>query len=453
MPENSTTSVEPRLTRGSFAFLRQELTTSVVPHEETPRSVALESTLQLPGAYVTFIVDDTESAPAAEVFDTAAALSWFAAVYGDEAADALAEIGQLPSVDSGPGGTLLQIGDLSSAHRFEPSAPSRVLQRIALGVWLSRFWSGEAFGQFSEAAVSLEVAALAWRADTLFLSEQPGRALLDGRVDDLLTLVRAAAAPGVPAQLRLLLLEATSAALELLDDPLVSELRDAGEALEAVLDSSASDDVAPGTPSYEAAAVALLAQLQADPLPTRRSELALAAGGEAFDLESRTASVDWMQVPPRTLDWRENSVRWVLVPADSESSGASISVSVPALPNSAISESLIARVYDGGVGLSGLALPAVVIPLEFDSTSGQYSGVSEVSAGLQADAVRVDIAAIHLARQPLLDDGSLSRSAEDRAGMARVISERFAGTSLTLPCQPRFLGEPASGGQAVELTP
>ncbi len=383
----------------------------------------LASVLELPGGDLTFTVSDPAGAPEASVFDAASALPWVARVFGEEAASAVAARADAARVDDAE-------HDEGSAVAIAPGPDAARLSRLALGQWLWRYWPRTAEVQGLNAALlRIELAALAWEADASFGALQPAGVLLADHLGELVSAVRALrdeldSDPGV---LDMPLARSIVSAVDALVVGEASLVAGAEETLvdelDAFLDAvvAIDGDVVATTATPDGA---LLAEVNswsavATETPTgRREDFALAAGDDDETI-SGTSSVDWSQVPPRVLDWSDDTISWLAEPV--RAGEWHVTVRVLAAPASEEAD-LFARLYVPD-GSPDSLLPALVLPLT--PVGGEYAAEGRLNIDDPA-ALTVDVFHAAATHAPRVSTSSRRQAAEERATARTLIRRRAA---------------------------
>lgn len=402
----------------------------------TPASIPhglLSSSLTVPGGQLVFDITDPEAPPWAEVTDASAAAPWVARVFGDEVLDTVSEHDR-------------QEDDETSEDRIEVAQTEEGarLARIAYGQWLWRYWPDSAdVRPLNTGMLRIELAALAWLADDSFGALQPAGVFLKGQLE---TLEEAASALRAnlatdPSALQSPLGQAVIGAVDAL---VVGEAAIAAEAppellerLDAVLDDVAASESDALTTDESAQDVAgLLAWatgLRRVGAAARREHFALAAS-RADDLSrpdevAGSDSIDWTQVPPRTLDWQEATIAWVAEPGDE--GGWALSVRVVAAGDSE-SDDLYARCYLPDDSPTSL-LPVLVIPLI--PGFGDYIGEGVLPAGDLSTLV-VDVYSGNAVHGPQVTDRGRTAQAEERDRARALIRRRAESPPSNGPAAP-----------------
>lgn len=381
-----------------------------------PRDL-LGSALDVPGGQLIFDVEAPTAPPTAEVTDADAAARWIVRVYGTEALDAV----RARDADEQDEATTTQI-------TVAPSPEGERLARIALGQWLWRFWpDSPETHPLNTALLRIELAALAWAADDSFGALQPAGLFLRGQLDALEQAADALHARMLdePSVVGTSLGRAVLGAVDAL---VVGEAALAADApsgllerLDAVLDAAtrikSSLDGAGAISVDRPADSAVLAG-------ATREDFALAASAPD-DANRQSApgalegvdSVDWTQVPPRVLDWREHTVRWTLTAAGGGRWTISVRVAAAA---DAESDELYARCYLLGGAPEDL-LPVLVLPLV--AGLGEYLGDAELAIADPSQLV-VDVFAESSVHRPRVTEESRAEGADDRERARDVIRRR-----------------------------
>ncbi|MGB4136680.1 MAG: hypothetical protein WA971_08955 [Microbacterium sp.] len=378
----------------------------------------LTSALDLPGGILIFDIRAPEAPPAARVDDADTAAGWVERVFGPEVSAAFAA--RAEDEDDESTETSLPASSTDDGTR---------LARLALGQWLWRYWpdTAEVRG-LNTALLRIELAALAWEADDAFGPLQPAGMLLNGQLEKL-----EQAAEALRSGIR------TDPGI--LDTPLGRAVRgavdalvagDAGPAagasdelldrLDSVLDAvvQAESGRAGGSEGPVTEPEEWLAGLVSEASAARREDFALAAGlpdDDSADTRSGRASVDWSQVPPRILDWREDTVQWTAV---REGPGSwRVRVQVPSIPDIVV-EGLHARCYVPGESPETM-LPVAVVPLK--ESFGVHLGEFVLRAD-DPEGLVVDVYEASTLHAPRVTGESRRAGADDRAQARRIIAER-----------------------------
>lgn len=379
----------------------------------------LTSVLELPGGDLAFAVSDPARAPEATVIDVASALPWIARVFGEQIASAVAARADGDEHDE------------ESVVALAPGPDAERLCRLALGQWLWRYWpqTSEVPG-LNTALLRIELAALSWEADESFGALQPAGALLAGHLEELASAVR-------------ILRDELRSDAGVLETPLARSIVFAVDALvvgEASLAAGADgalleewdtflaevatvrDDVDGEVAATSAStSTALVEELNAWLAVTveqpigRREEFALAAGDDGESIRGRS-SVDWSQVPPRVLDWSEDTISWVAEPV--RTGEWHVSIRVSAVPGS--DDDLFARLYlpDGS---AGSLLPVLVLPLT--PVGSEYAAEGRLHVDDPA-ALSVDVFHAAATHPPRVSAQSRQEAAVERDAARTLIRRR-----------------------------
>lgn len=393
----------------------------------------LSSSLALPGGQLVFDVSDHGAPPWVEVTDAAAAAPWIVRVFGDEALDTVRDHDREDADEA-----------TESRIAVAPSEEGSRLARIAYGQWLWRYWPDSAeVGPLNTGLLRIELAALAWQADDSFGALQPAGVFLKGQLDTLeeaATALRASLATD-PSAVQTPLGQAVLGAVDAL---VVGEAAIAAEAppellerLDAVLDEVAAAEsdalTIEGPEPHAAGLLAWATGIRRRDAAARREHFALAASSaddhSGPDEVAGHDSVDWTQVPPRTLDWHEGTVAWVAEP--STAGGWTLSVRVVAAGDSE-SNDLYARCYlpDGS---STSLLPVLVMPLI--PGFGDYLGEGTLPAGDLSTLV-VDVYSGSAAHGPQVTDHGRTAQAEERDRARALIRRRAESPPTEGPAAP-----------------
>lgn len=390
------------------------------------------SSLELPGGVAIFDVSDLGSSPSATIDDPVAARPWVARVFGDPLAEALS------AVDLDVVGATTR----STGIPFVPTSAGAVLSRIALGQWLWRYWPLSAeVSPIDEPLLRLELAALAWELDDCFLSLQPASTYLNGQLDALRAIAETftdAPPSALGSPLGKIVLGALDAAvvgpagaLASQDEALLDHLDNLLGELVAAQDEQAD---APDA-SHEGTLVELDQWLRnrsenRDRLVAAlRADYALAASAGDLEPESPEphgeGSVDWLQVPPRVLDWNESTVSWVAEPVDGVPGTWLVQVAVRGVPvvTDATQPVLFVRGYLPDGTPSG-ELPVLVIPLASDGDF--YVGSGRLADG-RIRSLRLDVYSADSVMRPVIAEEPRSFWRQQRDAAREFMKQRDAG--------------------------
>ncbi len=404
-----------------------------------------QSTLDLPGGTITYDVRNPSMPPYAAVHDPAGAAHWLARVYGAPTAEA----------------TLSHNGDGASGQRsvaqvaYKPDESASTLARIALGQWLWRFWPAtREVAPIDETVLRFELAALAWEADDYFTALQPASTYLAGTLEtlqevanSLVTDPRAADSPLGRVVLGALdaAVAGPSGALATEDEHLLDTLEDLfgrltrDQSIERV--SELGDDVVDAAEEWLERQAARRRGILAG---AYRAEFALAAGGEDNESGVRQigghATVDWVQVPPRILDWNDGTVGWTAEPIEDGSDTWRVTVRVAAAPPLAATPTML--VLARGYILDGTAignLPVITVPLALNGD--HFVGVGTLQHPRIKDLV-IDIFAASSVRRPAIGAVERATARRERLAAREFIRSRYEGGDSTDGPERRFQGEP-----------
>lgn len=393
----------------------------------------LSSSLELPGGQLVFDVADPGAPPWAGVTDANAAAPWLARVFGDEVLDAVIERDRQEDDESG-----------EDRITVVPTEERAKLARIAYGQWLWRFWPDTADVEpLNTGLLRIELAALAWEADDSFGALQPAGSFLKGQLgtlQDAASALRASLATD-PSAVRTPLGHAVLGAVDAL---VVGEAAIAAEAspellerLDAVLDDAAAAETETASLDHAAPDAADLfawaTGLRGLDAASRREHFALAASSaddsSMTDEVAGSDSVDWAQVPPRTLDWQEGTVAWSAAPTGAGEWRLSVRVIAA---GDCESDDLYARCYlpDGS---PASLLPILVIPLI--PGFGDYLGEGTLSAGDLTTLV-VDVYSGSVVHGPQITDKDRAAQAKEREHARELIRRRVESPPADGPAAP-----------------
>jgi hypothetical protein len=405
-----------------------------------------QSTLDLPGGTITYDVRYTSIPPDAAVHDPDGAAHWLARVYGAPVAEAILSL-------NGDGASGASSG---TEVEYSPDESASALARIALGQWVWRFWPATSdLPPIDEAVLRFELAALAWGADDYFTALQPASTFLAGTLETLQevanTLVSDPRASDSPlGRVVLSALDAAvagpSGALVTEDEHLLDSLEDLFSRLrrDQSIESESpevDDDVVGGAEEWLQRQSARRRGILAD---AYRSELALAAGGgDEFGVRQigGHATVDWVQVPPRTLDWNDGTVDWTAEPTDDGADTWKVTVRVAAAPP--LAPTAISLVLARGYILDGTAtgnLPVMTLPLALNGD--HFLGVGTLQHPRIRDLV-IDIFAASSVRPPAIGADERAAARRERSAAREFIRFRYEGRGDAADGpERRFQGEP-----------
>lgn len=388
---------------------------------------AFASALHVQGAYLVFDIR-RQDPPFASVYDLDAASWWVEDLFGSEVAELLD-----PEAAPAASGVGASDGETTTRVHVDHSGIFPALRRLALGAWLDRYWPAGVpdVGELDVPLLQIELAALAWRLNGIFVSEQPAGPLLEPNARRLLELARDSIGTN-DERVREIILDALTAGTEALpaDTPALPAIADT---LDRYLDDDPLTTWDLELETLFDEEFALSAQLEGAPNATAGSE----HRGRAADAAPESSdSVDWQQVPPRVVDWDDGQVRFSL------SRGADGTWTVPvrvkaAWGTEAVTD-LLARVYSTAHGAP--VLPLGVGSLQRDGA--EYRGAVSL-VGLRSDAVPdldqlvVDVFTDARATRPALGPARAD-AAQQRQEVRAFLRNRVTSTDID-----RFLGEPA----------
>lgn len=374
----------------------------------------LVSTLQVAGGMLTVDINHLDHPPFALLDDADDAAWWLPEVYGDEVAAAAIR--------------LVSTGIEATAEvSFEPNEYTAMVIRLAMGVWLLRWWpspDGNEVPALDTGLLELELGALAWHAEALFAGNGVARSLLEPQLELITTgldSISSGVANGRNALVQRVLLDAAMASIDTVPDD------ERLDRLEQLVDRLSEQDatVAHSTTDLDAGLASLLSD---DDVPLslvmgheespRLAELtASVTADDPADTEVGWGrdSVDLAQVPPRVLSSLDDGVVWRVI----ESPGGRWLMTVSTLAAPALtmdgSTELFARVY-----VDGAPLPLTVIRLRRDERG--FTGSAEIDP-VELDDLVVDIYSHDFGTRPLL--GPERDLAYDRRDLLRqIISAR-----------------------------
>ncbi len=390
------------------------------------------STLDLPGGSLTYDVRDLAAAPAADVHDTVGATHWLSRVYGQPAMDAIESLG------SGITGAEPSRREVA----WFPEDTAFTLARIALGQWLWRFWPVSRDDDppaIDEALLRIELAALAWQADDFFTALQPAPTLLTGTLPTLSDAAEALASDPRSASTPLgtvvvgaleAILIGPGGAVITEDEQLLDRLDDLYRRItedwrgdhtlanaDNVIATAAEDWLS--TQASRRAAITSTA---------RQSDYALTAGGDQADRPTGQVggqwSVDWAQVPPRTLEWEEGTVVWTAEPSKDSPDSWTVTVQVSAAPDpeERSPKLLLARGYLPDGTLAG-DLPVLAIPLSREGDHYVGAGTLRESR-LRDQPLVIDIYSATAVRRPAIGAQQQAAARRERREARAFIRNR-----------------------------
>lgn len=353
-------------------------------------AAGLRSALDVAGGLLTFDVAKLDAPPSITITDLAVATSWLDDVFG-----------------TGASAIALQVADDGETRvfGFAQTVSASALARLAFGAWMLRWWPiDDEVAEIDFDLLRVELAALAWEQADVFLDRQPAGALLDGDVIGGLT--RAISRPAGVA----IATAAAHAALELWG-PDHESIREVEEFVELLSARSASDEIDAAPFTGLSRAVGPVSRV-----PANISDLALAADlDEPESSLERGArdrrSVDWIQVPARTLDWSEHTIALRL-------ERRTLRVAVRAVGRH--SASLFARVYD--MSDADESLPMALMPLTL--LNDEYRGGIELDRDIEIHDIAVDVYAAETVRAPRLSDDERKSAIETREKVRSRIKAR-----------------------------
>ena len=350
------------------------------------------------GGRVTVDLDDLDAPPRASLHDPGWAQTWLTEVFGAD----LAEV-----VSSGTTATV----------QFLPGTLCAPLVRLAVGLWLRRWWPADGAGvpPLDEDLHEIELAMLGWRLEACLVDlAWPAEALIARRAS-LVGAVDAMLLHGTGRRgelVRSMLVQALHATVALTDDEsaeaddvrrlrsrLVADDRAVASGLDAGDWSSFADEITRG--------------MRVPQLIEKGGPPSMAPSGA----RAGRVTADWRQLPPRTVSGREWSVRWQV-------DGDRLDVSVdPADGLTRLLESLVARVTVGD--------RAVDVPLALVRETGaepRIEGHAVLPEEPRADAeVRVDVASRVRGTTPRTDSAGIAEAREERARVVATVERRLAG--------------------------
>ncbi|MFV0460529.1 MAG: hypothetical protein ACK5MT_17365 [Actinomycetales bacterium] len=266
--------------------------------------------LTVPGGELSYDMRDLTLPWLAVVHDSFSARWWVDALYGDpvleavEAAAASAGVGdQDPHAAGG--------GAADPGTVVDPNSAGSGLARLALGLWIRRFWpspADDSIGPLDERLLDAELAALAWESE-LLLGPHLARTLVEPLVPWLVGRGPELLAGTAPLPVARVLHRAVTGAQNTLpnDHRLIEAVDDLAVALDArVGDPAAHVSVATARPVISV------------------REMALAAGEDqdAGSTPPARFTLDWMQVPRRVFDWGDDTVEVVVLASQDDGTSA-----------------------------------------------------------------------------------------------------------------------------------
>ena len=382
------------------------------------------SRLSLPGGTLTFDVRDLSAG--AVIDDVRAAEPWLRATFGDRAsAVALAlDPNDHDVVDP----------DATFALRIPPSAVRDDFARLALGQWIRRYWprAGD-IPPLIDSLLCIELAALAWRHDVLLPGIQRNAGFLEGNLGALREAVRQAVDGATDSATREILVLATEAALYA-DLPHGSE-SDLLDELESLLPLLLEAPRPGGT--YDGWLADHHASRRRTLRAATRADFALAAGeptsgGSTGDIHG-VDSIDWDLVPPRVVDWSENTIHWHASQTDA---GWRVVIDAEAVPAPEYEAPLHARLYAPGAGiLSALPLARCRLRLEGE----RYRGEAVIDD--YPDGLVIEVYSETRVRRPMLGDAHRDSAARARAEARDFVYARAGRAYSSGGADRPFLGE------------
>lgn len=386
------------------------------------------SALDLPGGYVVFDARDPAALPYAVIDHDAAARPWLVRLFGVAVADVVARCSSIDDTE--------ESGE-QAVVSTDPAPEGEILARIAFGQWLWRYWPlSPDVSPIDPQLLRIELAALAWQIEAIAGGSHLAGALLQGQLGVLRDGAAALAEGGGSRS-------ADDALRGALDAVLVGEAGIVAGATEEELD--ALDEIvtrgAVLTPETsggtDAGALASWVAERADVFARladrglNRASLALAASADPGSTGQIRESVDWTQVPPRVLDWADDTVAMDVEATDGR---VLVTVRVAATPDDS-GAVLFARIYRA-VDSPGGDLPIAVMPLTRDD--GGYVGSTRVAGA--AEALVVDVYAAESVLRPRLTGAARRGARRERAEARDLIRSRDAGGGATGPGR-RFAAE------------
>lgn len=394
----------------------------------------------IPAIGGTLFVDVTRSGdvPTAWIAEPELAQAWLTVVYGPFVADAVADL-----AEQDPGESDGTVRHSVSATRGELSG---VVGRLGVGHWLHRWWPSGAseVPEIDPRLLELEIGALSWLGEALFVETSSIERLLAPHTDLLAALVEdVRSRAGSQAEQDLgILTTALRAAVDLVDDTVLG-YSTAGSLLESIDAENAIVAKALADVDWNAAAASLTDAVISEVIeswrvvaPEPEGEPTVARGGgigsPGRPLVADASTVDWIQVGPRVVAARDDNVSWA-VHVDNE--GARLTVWVEGAPNphgGALPPVLMTRVY-----LGENPVPRV-FALELNRERAVFTGTHGLPDVPDGD-IRIDVFEAAHVHRPRLSAEARGAAAAERRGIGELISERHrAGTGDT------FLAERAA---------
>lgn len=348
--------------------------------------------LEVSGGVLTTSALDPELRLTATIERPSVAGWWINHVYGNDVADAVADLAKMETAES---------RDVETQN----TELSDLISRLMLGLWMRR-WRPSAFGDIRairEWLLDAELGELAWRSELVFGSIAPARELLAAALPEITAELAAGRRPksgdGVASQLVATFVNrAALAALDTLftDTPGYGEL----DRLLTVDDNGDDDDPEP------------------QPVNAVKSEYELVAGDrdDEDSLAEGATDVDWGELHPRSVNADLDAVDWTVTERDGE---RWIDVTVRADVATFIdpTDFLSARVFLKDADTIGVAL---------DRVDNRFEGTAYFPKNVDLDSIRVDIYS---------DSYSVRRKStpESKRGLRAALAEWFRYRAETAP--------------------
>ncbi|MFT4126855.1 MAG: hypothetical protein QM662_11565 [Gordonia sp. (in: high G+C Gram-positive bacteria)] len=361
------------------------------------------------------------AAPRALIVDAWPAEAWLEPVYGTAVADAVAEIAA--EIDA----------DAAAGHRRVPAGPgdlAPLVDRLGIGYWLHRWWPTgvERIPELNTAALEIEIGALGWLAEALFVDTDPLIRLLEPHTETLVALVNATrSATGEPAERDLGVL---TTALRATTD-LVPESTPGYQAADALLAqilaenavvAEAMDTVDWGTATTELAAAVAAAGRKA------HRTVAIAKSSPVTDHAIRVGrtTLDWLQVPPRAVDARDDNVKWAITLDDDNNASLTVHVAGAPYREPADGTALFARAYRTDDPLS---FPEI-FELPYDRDLRGFLG-RQALPEVPAAGILIDVFDPAYSQPPRLSEAAAREAAEERRQIIEIITGRRTNPTTT----------------------
>lgn len=378
----------------------------VIEPDGFPTEAIDQAAIPVVGGVLFVDVDRPERPPRALVTDPFWAQTWLPGVYGEPVADRV---------------VLFE----DETHTEQTRLPARrdylseAVGRLGVGFWLHRWWPTGAADvpEIDERLLELEIGALAWYADALFVDPAPTLALLEPHCQLLVEQVDALRRLGIgtTAETDLGILTTALRAVDDLVSDDVPGAADCRRLLDLLEEESAAVEAAVAAVDWTSVVASVWDQVLAE-IPA--VELALSPKGgrpgpaARRPVRSGRSTVDPLQVPPRAVRGRRDNLQWQIRQEPDGEIRIEIRVDAGSRPTRATVDSLVARVHVGG--------PARPVPLSYDAGLRAWVGTGTLDAVPDVDPEidAFDPAYVHRAR--VGESGRLAVDADLRRISARI---------------------------------